>query len=67
MQAFGLLVLGFIALTVLITLLKSFRVVGQASVMIIERLGKFHKMAGSGLNIILPFLDKPRSAYWSGI
>src|SRR6185369_9156559 len=67
MQAFGLLVLAFMSLAVLITLLKSFRVVGQASVMIIERLGKFHKMAGSGLNIILPFLDKPRSAYWSGI
>ena len=63
----GVLVLAFIALIVLITALKSFRVVGQASVMIIERLGKFHKMAGSGLNIILPFIDKPRSAYWSGV
>jgi len=67
MQGIGLLVFAFIALAVLITALKSFRVVGQASVMIIERLGKFHKIAGSGLNIILPFLDKPRSAYWSGI
>src|SRR5215831_4802596 len=67
MQALGLLVFGFIALAVLITALKSFRVVGQASVMIIERLGKFHKMAASGLNIILPFLDRPRSIYWSGV
>ncbi|HSB08113.1 MAG TPA: SPFH domain-containing protein [Blastocatellia bacterium] len=67
MQTFGLLVLAFLALGVLITLFKSFRVVGQASVMIIERLGKFHKMAASGLNIILPFLDKPRSVYWSGV
>lgn len=64
---FGVLVFAFIALAVLITALKSFRVVGQASVMIIERLGKFHKMAASGLNIILPFLDKPRSVYWSGV
>jgi regulator of protease activity HflC (stomatin/prohibitin superfamily) len=67
MQTFGLLVLAFLAFGVLITLLKSFRVVGQASVMIIERLGKFHKVAASGLNIIIPFLDRPRSAYWSGI
>jgi regulator of protease activity HflC (stomatin/prohibitin superfamily) len=67
MQGLGLFVFGFIALMVLITALKSFRVVGQASVMIIERLGKFHKMASSGLNIILPFLDKPRSVYWSGV
>src|SRR5215813_5931774 len=63
----GVLVLAFISLMVLITALKSFRVVGQASVMIIERLGKFHKLAASGLNIILPFLDKPRSVYWSGV
>lgn len=63
----GLFVLGFIALVVLITLIKSFRVVGQASVMIIERLGKFHKIASSGLNIIIPFVDKPRSVYWSGV
>lgn len=67
MSQFGLLVLAFLALAVLITALKSFRVVGQASVMIIERLGKFHKLAASGLNIILPFLDKPRSVYWSGV
>ncbi|HVF89988.1 MAG TPA: SPFH domain-containing protein [Blastocatellia bacterium] len=63
----GLFVLGFIALVVLITLIKSFRVVGQASVMIIERLGKFHKVASSGLNIIIPFVDKPRSVFWSGV
>ncbi|HYP26060.1 MAG TPA: SPFH domain-containing protein [Blastocatellia bacterium] len=63
----GLFVLGFIALVVLVTLIKSFRVVGQASVMIIERLGKFHKVATSGLNIIIPFVDKPRSVYWSGV
>ncbi len=62
----GLVVLGAIAFAVFITLLKSFRVVGQASVMIIERLGRFHKLASSGLNIILPFIDKPRAVYWAG-
>lgn len=67
MPTLGLLVVAFLALMVLITALKSFRVVGQASVMIIERLGQYHKMAASGLNIIIPFLDKPRSVYWSGV
>jgi regulator of protease activity HflC (stomatin/prohibitin superfamily) len=62
----SLIVLGAIAFAVLITLVKSFRVVGQASVMAIERLGRFHKLATSGLNIIFPFLDKPRSVYWLG-
>jgi regulator of protease activity HflC (stomatin/prohibitin superfamily) len=63
----GLIVLGAIAFAVFVTLFKSFRVVGQASVMIIERLGRFHKLASSGLNIILPFIDKPRAVYWAGI
>ena len=63
----GMIVLGFIALVVLIAVLKSFRVVGQASVMIIERLGKFHNVAASGLNLIVPFIDKPRTVYWSGL
>lgn len=66
MEAFGLVVLAFIALSILIAAIKSFRVVGQASVMVIERLGKFHNLASSGLNIIVPFIDKPRSVYWSG-
>jgi regulator of protease activity HflC (stomatin/prohibitin superfamily) len=64
---FGQIVLIFLALIIFIVALKSFRVVGQASVMIIERLGKFHNVATSGLNIIVPFLDKPRSIFWSGI
>src|SRR5215813_4828344 len=62
----GLIALLFIALAVLITLFKSFRVVGQASVMAIERLGRFHQLATSGLNIILPYIDKPRAVYWTG-
>src|SRR5687767_11249245 len=62
----SLFVLGAIVFAVLIILIKSFRVVGQASVMAIERLGRFHKLASGGLNIILPFIDKPRSVNWSG-
>jgi regulator of protease activity HflC (stomatin/prohibitin superfamily) len=66
MENFGLVVLAFIVLSVLIAAIKSFRVVGQASIMVIERLGKFHKLATSGLNMIVPFIDKPRSVFWSG-
>jgi regulator of protease activity HflC (stomatin/prohibitin superfamily) len=62
----SLIFLGIIAFAVLLILVKSFRVVGQASVIAIERLGRFHKLATSGLNIIFPFLDKPRSVYWAG-
>lgn len=46
---------------------KTIRIVPQATVLIIERLGKFDRVANSGLNIITPFLDRPRGVYWSGV
>jgi regulator of protease activity HflC (stomatin/prohibitin superfamily) len=38
----------------------SFKIVGQAEVMVIERLGRFHRIAPSGLNILVPFFERPR-------
>lgn len=46
---------------VLVIAFKSIKVVKQAEVYIIERLGKFHKVADAGLTIIVPFLDQVRS------
>ena len=40
---------------------KTIKVVRQSEVYIIERLGRFHKVADAGLTIIIPFLDKVRS------
>ena len=40
---------------------KSIKVVRQSEVYIIERLGKFHKVADAGLTIIIPFVDHVRS------
>ncbi len=40
---------------------KSIKVVKQAEVYIIERLGKYHKIADAGLTIIIPFIDHVRS------
>lgn len=41
-------------------LITGIRIVPQAKVMVVERLGKFHSVATSGLNILIPFLDSPR-------
>ena len=46
---------------VLIIAFKSIKVVKQSEVYIIERLGKFHKVAEAGLTIIVPFIDHVRS------
>jgi len=51
-----------ILLILLIVLLfKSIKVVRESEVYIIERLGKFHKVANAGLTIIIPFIDTVRS------
>ncbi|HEU4720915.1 MAG TPA: SPFH domain-containing protein [Gemmatimonadaceae bacterium] len=39
----------------------SFKIIGQAEVMVIERLGRFHRVARSGLNILIPLIERPRS------
>jgi len=46
---------------VLIIAFKSIKIVKQAEVYIIERLGKYHKIADAGLTIIIPFFDHVRS------
>lgn len=50
-----------VLIIVLIIAFKSIKVVKQAEVYIIERLGKFHKVADAGLTIIVPFMDHVRS------
>jgi regulator of protease activity HflC (stomatin/prohibitin superfamily) len=57
---------GLIILLVLLSLLvglaaASFKIVGQAEVMVIERLGRFHRLARSGFNVLIPFLERPRA------
>ena len=46
---------------VIIIALKTIKIVRQSEVYIIERLGKFHKIADAGLTIIVPFFDHLRS------
>ncbi len=56
--------LGFLfVLFVIIAIVayKTIKIVRQSEVFIIERLGKFHKVAGAGLTIIVPFIDRVRS------
>lgn len=55
-----------ITLVVLFIAAKTIRIVPQAAVLIVERLGKFDRVAASGLNIITPFVDRPRSVFWAG-
>lgn len=60
-----MLFLGFIGIILLVAAVKTVRIVPQASVMLIERLGRFNRVAASGLNILIPFLDRSRMVYWT--
>ena len=51
---FLLIIIAFIAF-------KTIKIVKQSEVYIIERLGKFYKIADAGLTIIIPFIDQVRS------
>lgn len=65
---FLLLFLFFIAaIFLLIVGVKTVKIVPQATVLLIERLGKFSRIGSSGLNIIIPFMDKPRGVYWTNV
>ncbi len=50
-----------LAAAVVYFLVKSVKIIGQAEVMVIERLGRFHRVARSGLNILIPILERPKA------
>jgi regulator of protease activity HflC (stomatin/prohibitin superfamily) len=55
------IVLGVLAFIAIGVAVRSFRIIGQAEVMVIERLGRFHRVARSGFNVLIPFIEQPRS------
>lgn len=63
--ALGVFFFSFLAIFLLVLAIKTIRIVPQATVMLVERLGKFLKVADSGLHVFIPFLDKPRAVYWT--
>src|SRR5689334_23567359 len=57
--------IGTILLAILVAfgvsiLVAGVKIIGQAEVMVIERLGRFHRVARSGLNLLIPFIERPR-------
>lgn len=53
-----IIVLIVLAVVVFIVLVASIRVVRQANVVIVERLGKFHRVLNTGPHLILPLFDR---------
>ncbi len=67
MELFVLGFLAFLGIALLVIAAKTIKIVPQSSVLLIERLGKFHRVAASGLNIIVPFIETPRGVFWTNV
>ena len=59
---------SFISVTLLIlatvVVIRGLRIVKQSEAMVIERLGRYRTTLTAGINIIIPFIDRPRASVW---
>lgn len=54
----GLIVLGIVAFVMFLVVARSVRIVPQSRVGIIQRFGKYHRTAESGLTFVVPVMDR---------
>ena len=57
-------ILLFLIVAVVVFAALGLRIVRHSETMVIERLGRYHRTLSSGLNIIWPFIDRPRAIHW---
>jgi regulator of protease activity HflC (stomatin/prohibitin superfamily) len=53
----GMIVASVFVVLVIVTIVLGVRLVPQGSKHVVQRLGKYHKTLGPGLNIIIPYVD----------
>jgi len=54
----GMVVVAVFVILVIITISLGVRIVPQGTKHVVQRLGKYHRTLGPGLNIILPYIDR---------
>lgn len=47
-----------LAIYIIVTIIRSIRIVRQAEVYLVERLGKFHRTLESGIHLLIPIVDR---------
>ena len=57
-------ILVLLIVAIIVFALLGFKVVRHSETMVIERLGRYHRTLQSGINIIWPIIDRPRSINW---
>jgi len=59
-----LVIIAVLVVFIIIFAIKGFKIIKQSETMVIERLGRYHRTLSSGINIIWPIFDVPRSIEW---
>ncbi len=57
-------ILAVLVLFVIVFASAGILIIKQSETVIIERLGKYHRTLSSGINIIIPIVDRPRQITW---
>lgn len=57
----ALVFLGIVLLALGSVIVRSIKIIGQAEVIVVERFGRFHRVARSGLNLLIPFVERART------
>ena len=60
-QIVGYVLLALLVLFVVVTLIRSVRIVPQAVAIIVERLGRYSRTLDAGLHLLIPFVDRVRA------
>ena len=54
---FGSLLTAGVLIVIALLLIRSIRIIPQATAGVVERLGRFHKVLNAGVNLVFPFID----------
>ena len=67
MIGIGLSILIGIAVVLAVIIFKSVYLINQAEAIIIERFGRFSRVLGPGMHIVVPFIERPQQVLWTFI
>jgi regulator of protease activity HflC (stomatin/prohibitin superfamily) len=56
----GWVIAAAVFIFVLVVIIRSIRIIPQATAGVVERLGRYHKTLNPGLNLLVPFIDRVR-------
>lgn len=67
MISIGLAILIGIAVVLAVLLFRSVYMINQAEAVVIERLGRFDRVLGPGMHVVIPFIERPQKVFWTFI